>query len=65
MAEPTQPTATEDTPTAFGWCAWHLGIATGVRLINIIEQGSGPGRTQFACPPCMDQHGLVPLTDRP
>ncbi|MGP4092567.1 hypothetical protein [Streptomyces sp. KR55] len=64
MAEPTHAPQTEDTPRAFGWCAWHKGTADGVRLIDVIEQGSGSGGTLFACGPCREVHGLVPFADR-
>ncbi|MFF0227572.1 hypothetical protein [Streptomyces sp. NPDC004629] len=65
MAETTQTEATPDKPTAYGWCTWHKGAADGIRLISAIEQGSGPGVGLFACGPCRDVYGLVPLTDRP
>lgn len=65
MAEPTQDTSTPNSPTAYGWCAWHNGFATGVRLIHVHEQASGPGGSIFACGPCREKHGLVPLADQP
>jgi len=66
MAEPTQDTATEEdtTPTAYGYCSWHHRFAAGVRLIDVIEQGSGPGCVHYACPPCITVHRLVPFADR-
>ena len=68
MAEPNHtPPTEEDTPTvprAFGYCAWHQGHAGGIRLIEIIEQGSGSGGAQFACGPCITVNGLVPYSDR-
>ncbi|MFR9800083.1 hypothetical protein ACL02U_29950 [Streptomyces sp. MS06] len=66
MDETTHTAAPTDTPTAqYGWCHWHQGVVQGVRLIDAIEQGSGPGITQSACRPCREEHGLVPLADRP
>lgn len=66
MAEPTQHTTTEEeTPTAFGWCAWHQGVSGDIRLIDVIEQGSGSGGTQYACTPCRARYNLVPFADRP
>jgi len=57
-----------ETPAAsgYGWCAWHQGNAGGLRLISIIEQGSGPGTaaTRFACQPCRKAYSLIPLADR-
>ncbi|WP_103542041.1 hypothetical protein [Streptomyces sp. SM1] len=64
MSESTQPTTTEDTPTAYGLCHWHQGYASGIRLINAIEQGSGSGITHFACGPCRELHRLTPFADR-
>lgn len=54
-------------PTAIAFCAWHGDVARDVRLIHVHEAGSGPGTAggKFACPPCRDQYGLIPLTDRP
>jgi len=66
MSETTQPATTEeDAPVAYGWCAWHQGHASGVRLIEVYEQGSGSGGTVYACGPCRTRHNLVPFADRP
>jgi hypothetical protein len=67
MAEPTQAsdTATTPTPAAYGWCSWHEGYSSGVRLINVHEQGSGPGASVYACGPCSETHRLVPFGERP
>lgn len=67
MPENTQPEGTTNTPTAVGWCAWHQNYARGVRLIQVIEQSSGPGTmgNHFACPPCRQAYDLVPLADQP
>lgn len=69
MAEPTQAPTTEDSPETaperYGFCHWHQDSARGIRLIDAIEQGSGPGITYYACPPCIQTHRLVPLADRP
>lgn len=58
-----QPQTTQST--AFGWCAWHKGHADDVRLIRVIEQGTGPGGCLFSCGPCRDVHRLIPLADQP
>jgi hypothetical protein len=65
--ETTQIATAANTPTAYGWCAWHQGHARGVRLIQVIEQGSGPGTAgnRFACHPCRQAYDLVPLADQP
>ncbi|MDX3841038.1 hypothetical protein [Streptomyces europaeiscabiei] len=65
MADTTHTPDTSNTPTGFGYCSWHRASAAGVRLINAIEQGSGPGGGLFACLPCIEEHGLVPFADRP
>ncbi|MBZ9638015.1 hypothetical protein [Streptomyces sp. PSKA30] len=65
MTEPTQTQPPTDTPSAYGWCAWHQGHAHGVRLIEVQEQASGPGGNVFACRPCREAYDLVPFADRP
>lgn len=66
MAETTEDaTAREGTPTGYGYCSWHQRFAANVRLINVIEQGSGTGHVDYACPPCVTAHQLVPFADRP
>ncbi|GAA2105980.1 hypothetical protein GCM10009801_82010 [Streptomyces albiaxialis] len=37
-----------------GWCTWHQGQAADVALIEVIEQGSGPGGGAYACLACAD-----------
>jgi len=65
MRERTHTPDTSNTPTAYGFCAWHKGSAEGVRLIEVQEQGSGPGGGVFACQPCRTTYNLVPYADRP
>jgi hypothetical protein len=65
MAERTHNPDSSNTPDAYGWCAWHGEFAFGIRLIHAREQGSGSGGGTFACPPCREEHGLVPFADRP
>ncbi|MGY0067193.1 hypothetical protein ACWZEH_10245 [Streptomyces sp. QTS137] len=65
MDESTQTEDAAGTPTSYGFCSWHNRFAAGVRLIDVIEQGSGPGHVHYACPPCREVHGLVPYADRP
>jgi hypothetical protein len=65
MAEPTQSPAQQDTPTNYGYCSWHQRFASDIRLIDVIEQGSGAGGAHYACGPCREQHGLVPFAERP
>ncbi|WP_406469042.1 hypothetical protein OH738_18110 [Streptomyces hirsutus] len=65
MTEPTQTETSEGTPRGYGYCSWHHRFAADVRLIDVIEQGSGPGHVHYACPSCRRVHGLVPYADRP
>ncbi|MFD4527871.1 hypothetical protein ACFWP7_28855 [Streptomyces sp. NPDC058470] len=65
MAEPTQTASTTNTPSSFGYCAWHQAHCRGVRLIRVHEQGSGPGGGLFACRPCRESFDLVPFADQP
>lgn len=67
MPENRTPAHAQHTPTAYGFCAWHEGYSRGVRLIRVIEQGSGPGAggNVFACRSCREAYGLVPLADQP
>ncbi|KOV73749.1 hypothetical protein ADL00_03995 [Streptomyces sp. AS58] len=52
-------------PMTYGYCSWHCGYSAGIRVIEVVEQGSGPGAAQSACEPCRGKHGLVPFADRP
>lgn len=65
MEETRTPVPATHAPTSYGWCAWHKGSAEGVRLIDVHEQGSGPGGGVFACPPCMGRYNLTAFADRP
>ncbi|MFF5959522.1 hypothetical protein ACIPSH_06030 [Streptomyces iakyrus] len=65
MAETTHGPASANTPTSYGFCSWHNRFADDVRLIDVVEQGSGSGGVQYACAPCREQHRLVPFADRP
>ena len=64
MAEHTQTTDTADKGQ-YAWCNWHRGYSTGARLVRIIEAGSGPGASMYACTLCREEHGLVPVADQP
>ena len=64
MGDTRTPAPAPNSPVSYGWCAWHGGVAENVRLIDVIEQGSGSGGTQFACPTCRQVHHLIPFADR-
>ncbi|MFC8102741.1 hypothetical protein [Streptomyces sp. NPDC057363] len=59
------PTVATTEPMAYGYCSWHRGYSAGIRVIEVVEQGTGPGRVQSACGPCREEHHLVPYADRP
>lgn len=65
MADNSTPAPAQDTPSSYGFCAWHQAFASGVRLITVQEQGSGPGGGAFACRPCREAYELTPFADRP
>ncbi|MFF0138565.1 hypothetical protein ACFYRN_19245 [Streptomyces sp. NPDC005227] len=67
MADDTQTAAPPASPGTYGRCAWHDGITRDLRLITVIEAGSGPATSghRYACHPCQIEHGLIPLADRP
>jgi hypothetical protein len=63
MAERTDGSVS--TAETRGWCHWHRGSSGTARLVQIIEQASGPGAGLYACAPCREQRGLVPVADIP
>lgn len=62
--KPTLPYTRRTREETWAWCSWHGAHSTGARLIHIVEQGSGPGASLYACAPCRDKHGLVPFADQ-
>ncbi|MGB8938836.1 MAG: hypothetical protein WCD21_01130 [Streptomyces sp.] len=62
---PDSPNTATMAPVSYGHCSWHLGYSADTRVINVQEQGSGPGGVQFACGPCREMYGLVPYADQP
>lgn len=67
MSQDAHADGSPTAPTTIAFCAWHGDIARDVRLIDVHEAGSGPNTagSKFACEPCRERHGLVPLADRP
>uniref|UniRef100_UPI0028115FC2 hypothetical protein n=1 Tax=Streptomyces alfalfae TaxID=1642299 RepID=UPI0028115FC2 len=59
------PSTAATEPMTYGYCSWHRGYSTGIRVIEVVEQASGPGHVQSACGPCREMYGLVPYADRP
>jgi len=56
------PAAAPGPGPRWRYCSWHHGYATTTQLVQIIEQGSGPGAGLYACQDCRAEHHLVPLT---
>lgn len=54
-----------DADRSFAWCSWHRNYSSTARLIQIHEAGTGPGGGLFACAPCREIYGLVPVADQP
>lgn len=60
----SQQAAAQQTGS-FAYCSWHRGHSDTARLVQAEDQGSAFGaRGLFACAPCREVHGLVPLADR-
>lgn len=55
--------------TAAARCFHHKGsVGTGAGpavLVGAIERGSGPVRPVYACTPCVERHGILPLVEHP
>jgi hypothetical protein len=49
---------------AFGHCR-HCGRETVGRLVENIDQASGPGWTVIVCPPCEKNPPVVPAAEKP
>jgi hypothetical protein len=66
MAEPTHaPTPRTDRAPTVQWCDWHKGPSETAVLVDAIERNSAPPIPRYACAPCREQRGLIPLADRP
>ncbi|GGN59895.1 hypothetical protein GCM10011579_024480 [Streptomyces albiflavescens] len=64
MAETTQAPPAGTIPSNYAWCSWHKDFSDTARLVRIHEAGSGPGGGTFACVPCREKHGLIPVADQ-
>ncbi|MFF4662201.1 hypothetical protein [Streptomyces sp. NPDC001282] len=47
------------------WCDCHKGPSGTAVLIEIVEQGSGPGTVLYACALCREQRRLRPYGEQP
>jgi hypothetical protein len=65
MAEPTHtPPRSTDQASGARWCNWHKGPSGTAVIVDAIERNSAPPIALWACAPCREQRGLVPLADR-
>lgn len=65
MNESTQAATAPATPRTRGWCHWHKGLGEDPQLVQVVEAGSGPGWSFYACHACRGRRNLVPLADQP
>lgn len=64
MAQPTQAASTaESLDELHRWCHWHKGPSETAILVDAIERNSAPPIALYACAPCREQRGLIPLSD--
>ncbi|MEV8031374.1 hypothetical protein [Streptomyces sp. NPDC086182] len=64
MAEPTHAPAPSTEQAPDQWCHWHKGPSQTAVLVDAIEKNSAPPVPLYACAPCREQRGLIPLADR-
>lgn len=64
MIEPTHTPPHSTDQTRADWCHWHQGASETAVLVDAIERNSAPPTPLYACAPCREQRGLVPLADR-
>lgn len=64
MDSNTRPSGASEAGTSL-YCHWHKGPSGTATLIDVVDQGSGPGGYHlYACDPCREQHHLTPLSER-
>jgi hypothetical protein len=65
VSEPTHtPPPSTDPPPDTGWCHWHEGPSETAVLVDAVEKNSAPPYPLYACAPCREQRGLIPLSER-
>ncbi|MCS0637069.1 hypothetical protein NX801_15645 [Streptomyces sp. LP05-1] len=47
----------------YGWCHWHQDSSDTALAVRSIDQGTGPGKSLYACARCRRQYGLAPLAE--
>lgn len=60
--------SSQDTEStrALAYCSWHQGYSDTTRLVQMTDQGSGPGAPGlFACADCRENFRLTPVADQP
>jgi hypothetical protein len=63
MGKPTHASASRTEQAPVQWCHWHKGPSETAVLVDAIERNSAPPMPLYACAPCREQRGLVPLAD--
>jgi hypothetical protein len=64
VVQPTQiPSPDNSAQKRHHWCDWHKGPSETAVLVDAIERNSAPPIPLYACAPCREQRGLVPLAD--
>lgn len=60
------PETTHTTPDATvlrGCCICEIKLIGGT-AVSLVEKGSAPARTLYACDPCVKYHDLLPLAEQ-
>jgi len=65
MAKPTHAPALSTEQAPGQWCHWHKGRSETAVLVDAIEKNSAPPHPLYACAPCREQRGLIPMADLP
>lgn len=60
-----QPEAAQAEPLSIAWCSWCKAFTSTARVVQVVEQQSGPGFHVFACADCREAHGLTCFADQP
>jgi hypothetical protein len=65
VAKPTHTPEPSTDPESTGQrCDYHKGPSSTAVVVDTIERQSAPPIPVWACAPCREQRGLVPLADQ-
>ncbi|MGW6262486.1 hypothetical protein [Streptomyces sp. NPDC055085] len=59
MPQPTQ--ATSPRANTRSWCHWHEGPSQTALMVDTVERRGDSPLPLYACAPCREQRGLIPL----